>query len=210
MRPWTPPPATKWESCTFPFRKSRDLLKTWLQDPSFNVLDKNPKILNKYVKRRGYTDRVPVSSFWIDRIDFKMLKAVFWIRFILILVLGSVSWNNGSGSNCWSDLKSRKYKLRNKTCFVIYETTIVKQNFNIFEKKIYDFFVIFVEIFHDFGWFFAYPDPFPLSRLTKWNGSGSESLAERFSNECSSSINQWNTITLILWLINFSKEIYLF
>ena len=31
----------------------------------------------------------------------------------------------------------------------------VKQKFNIFETKKYDICVIFVDIFHDFGWYFA-------------------------------------------------------
>ena len=41
-------------------------------------------------------------------------------------------------------------------CFVIYGENIYfsKHKFNSFEKM-YDILMIFVEIFHDFGWFFA-------------------------------------------------------
>ena len=41
-------------------------------------------------------------------------------------------------------------------CFVIYGVSIYvsKHKFNSFEKM-YDILMIFVEIFHDFGWFFA-------------------------------------------------------
>ena len=42
------------------------------------------------------------------------------------------------------------------TCFVIYGVNIFvsKHKFNSFEKM-YDILMIFVEILHDFGWFFA-------------------------------------------------------
>ena len=47
----------------------------------------------------------------------------------------------------------------------------VKQKINIFEKCMIFlwFWLNFVDIFHDFGWFFCYPDPDPLH----WSGSGS-------------------------------------
>ena len=81
------------------------------------------------------------------------------IRFILIWIriLGSVSWNNGSGSK--SDLKSEKYQLmfyfffykkniflRNMICFVIYGVSIYvsKHKLNSFEKNLW---------YYDFRWF---------------------------------------------------------
>ena len=72
-------------------------------------------------------------------------------------------------------------------CFVIYEVNIYasKHKFNSFEKM-YDIPMIFVEIFHDFGWFFATrirfikadPDPTDQNE-TDPNGSGSETLVPR-------------------------------
>ena len=92
------------------------------------------------------------SKIW--NADQKLYKAVLRIRFILIWIririLGSVSWNNGSGSCSKSDLKSGKYQLlfyffsikkyispKYDMIFVIYRVNIYvsKHKFNSFEKN---------------------------------------------------------------------------
>ena len=136
-----------------------------------------------------------------------LLKPVLRIRFILIWIriIGSVSWNNGSGSCSESDLKSGKYQLlfyfffsikkniflRNMIYFVIYGVNIYvsKHKFITVLRKKYMIFLwfslIFVEIFHGFGWFFATriwirfieadPDPADQNE-TDLNGFGSATL----------------------------------
>ena len=114
--------------------------------------------------------------------------AVFRIRFILIWIriLGSVSWNNRTGSK--SDLKSGKYQLffsikniflRNMIYFVIYGVNIYvsKHKFNSFEKNVWysNDFVDFCWNFPLFWLIFCYPDPADQNE-TDPNGSGSETL----------------------------------
>ena len=112
-----------------------------------------------------------------------LLKSVLRIRFILIWILGSVSWNNGSCSK--SDLKSEKYQLlfyfffykniflRYMICFVINGVNIYVSKHNLIVlKKMYDILMIFADFCWNFPWYwliFCYPDPDPFH----WSGSGS-------------------------------------